>query len=81
MSSKKASKQRRFPRNTPEREARIQAGIAQDPDAHEVMPAQAKRMRPLKDILAERRCGRPKAEVTKEPVTVRPDPEGRRILP
>lgn len=38
-------------------------------------PEQMRRMRPWREIQAERRGGRPKAAVTKEPVTVRLDPE------
>ena len=75
MPNKKASKKWRDLRPTDEEEARIQAGIAQDPDAQEMTPAQMKRARPWREIQAERRRGRPKADVTKEPVTVRLDPE------
>jgi len=49
-----------------EREARIQAGIAQDPDAPELTDQELARLRPV---------GRPKAAVTKEPVSIPLSPE------
>jgi len=49
-----------------EEEARIQAGIAQDPEAREVTEEELARMRPV---------GRPKALVTKEAVSIRLSPE------
>jgi uncharacterized protein (DUF4415 family) len=74
MPRKKASK-RYLRLNTPAEEARIQAGIAQDPENPEITAEQFSKMRPYRQLVAERRRGRPKAEVTKEPVTVRLDPE------
>lgn len=78
MSNEDSRKRKdRFRLNTPEEEARIQAGIAQDPDNPEIKPEQWKKMRPFPEVMAERRAarGRPKADVTKEPVTVRYDAE------
>jgi uncharacterized protein (DUF4415 family) len=49
-----------------EREARIQAGIAQDPDAPELTDQELAALRPV---------GRPKAAVTKEAVSIRLSPE------
>ncbi|WP_151704382.1 BrnA antitoxin family protein [Nitrincola alkalilacustris] len=51
---------------TPEEDARINAGIAADPDTHEVSDSEFKRMKPM---------GRPKAEITKERITVRLSPD------
>jgi uncharacterized protein (DUF4415 family) len=75
MQRKKAKGKRRFRLNTPAEEARIQAGIKTDPDNPELTPEQLKRMRPFHELQAERRLGRPKSAVHKEPVTVRLDPE------
>ena len=51
---------------TPEEDAEIDAGIAADPDTHELTEEEFKRLRPL---------GRPRAEVTKERITIRLSPE------
>ena len=59
---------RKFLRNTPTEERAINAGIAADPDTHEVSDEEFKRMRPF-------RLGRPPSKTHKEPVTVRLDPE------
>ncbi len=49
-----------------EEEAKINEGIASDPDTHELSEQESRRLRPL---------GRPKAEVTKERITIRLSPE------
>jgi uncharacterized protein (DUF4415 family) len=51
---------------TDEEDAEINAGIAADPDTYELTDAEFKRLRPV---------GRPKAEVTKERITIRLSPE------
>ena len=51
---------------TDEEEAEINAGIAADPDTYELTDEEFKRLRPM---------GRPKAEVTKERITIRLSPE------
>ena len=51
---------------TPEEDAEINAGIAADPDTVELSDEMSRRLRPV---------GRPKAEVTKERVTIRLSPE------
>lgn len=62
-------------------EARIQAGIANDPDNTELTDEQLAQMRPFQEVLPELRAallrgrGRPKAEVTKVPVKLRLDPD------
>lgn len=56
--------------NTPEEEARIRAGIAADPDAHELTDAELAELRPL-----ARLPGRPKADRPKERITIRFDQE------
>jgi uncharacterized protein (DUF4415 family) len=50
---------------TPEEDARIQTGIDADPDAYSMSDAEWAKARPLV------RIGRPKAEVTKERITIR----------
>lgn len=50
---------------TPEEDAQIQAGINADPDAYSLSDEEWKRVKPLA------RIGRPKAEVTKERITIR----------
>ena len=72
---KKATSKRQFRLNSPAEEARIQAGIKADPDNPELTPGQLSRMRPFRELQAERRRGRPRSIVHKEPVTVRLDPE------
>ena len=51
---------------TPEEEAEINAGIAADPDTRELTDEEFGKLRPV---------GRPKAEVTKERITIRLSPE------
>lgn len=70
-----------IPPVTEAEEARIQAQIANDPDAPEMTDAQAAQMRPFSEAMPDlyatwrRRPGRPKAEVTKVPVKLRLDPD------
>ena len=47
-------------------DAQINAGIAADPDAHEITDQEFARMRP---------AGRPKAKITKERISIRLSPE------
>ncbi|HEX8166761.1 MAG TPA: BrnA antitoxin family protein [Beijerinckiaceae bacterium] len=66
-----------------EEEARIQAGIAKDPDNPELTDEQLTRLRPASEVLppalyaalTKRPRGRPKAEKTKVEVKLRLDPE------
>jgi uncharacterized protein (DUF4415 family) len=51
---------------TDEEDAKINAGIAADPDTYEMTDAEFKRLRPM---------GRPKAEITKERITIRLSPD------
>ena len=51
---------------TPEEDAAINAGIAADDDTYEPSEQEFRRLRP---------AGRPKAEVTKERITIRLSPE------
>jgi uncharacterized protein (DUF4415 family) len=66
---------------TDEEEARIQAGIASDPDAPELTDEQLANLRPFAEVfpaLAEairRGRGRPRSENAKEAVTLRLSPE------
>lgn len=50
---------------TPQEEARIQAGIDADPDAYSLSDEGWEKVKPIV------RIGRPKAEVTKERITIR----------
>jgi uncharacterized protein (DUF4415 family) len=75
MQRKQATSKRRFRLNTAAEEARIQAGIKADPDNPELTPEQLSRMRPFRELQAERRRGRPRSAVHKKPVTVRLDAE------
>jgi uncharacterized protein (DUF4415 family) len=50
---------------TPEEDARIQAGIKADPEAYSLSDKEWEQVKPLA------RIGRPKAEVTKERITIR----------
>jgi uncharacterized protein (DUF4415 family) len=52
--------------NTEEEEAQIRAGIEADPDARELSDETLTHLRPI---------GRPKAEATKQPVSIRLSPE------
>lgn len=74
------SKDEQAPSITDEEEARIQAGIAADPDNPEVTEAQWASMRPAADVLLPalyaaltRPRGRPKSAATKVPVKLRVD--------
>jgi len=51
---------------TDEGDAKINAGIAADPDTYEMTDAEFKRLRPM---------GRPKAVITKERITIRLSPD------
>ena len=69
------------PELTDEQEARIQVGIAHDPDNPEMTDAEFASMRPASEVLPPalyaaltRPRGRPKAAVTKVPVKLRLDP-------
>ncbi len=53
--------------NTPEEDARVNAGIAADPDTHEVSDAEFALMR--------RRAGRPPATVVRPMISMRVDPD------
>lgn len=76
MTKRKAS----VPPLTDEQEARIQAGIAQDPDNPEITAGQFARMRPAREVLpaglyqALMRRGRPPAADKAVPVTLRVPP-------
>ena len=50
---------------TPQEDARIQAGIDADPDAYSLSDKEWEKVKPIA------RIGRPKAEVTKERITIR----------
>lgn len=67
----KNGRQYRIP--TEEETKRIRAGIAADPDTHELTDAEMAELRPLSEM--RRAPGRPKAETTKERVTIRFSPE------
>jgi uncharacterized protein (DUF4415 family) len=71
---RKAASKRRFKLNSPAEEARIQAGIKADPDARELTPEDFARMRRFREVMEERRRGRPKSAVHKTPIMVRLDP-------
>ena len=58
---------------TEEEGARIREGIAADPDTHELTDEEMAELRPLSEM--KRAPGRPKAEATKERVTIRLSPE------
>lgn len=73
---------RRFVDISDAEEARIQAGIAADPDNPEITDAEVAQLRPAAEVLPPElfaklvnRGGRPKAEVTKVPVKLRLDPD------
>jgi len=76
---------RRFRTLTDEEEARIQAGIDNDPDNPELTDEELARMRPAREIMPpeffeaieemRRARGRPKVEAPKVPVTLRLDPD------
>jgi uncharacterized protein (DUF4415 family) len=71
---RKAASKRKLKLNSPAEEARIQAGIKADPDARELTPEDFARMRPFREVMEERRRGRPKSAVHKTPIMVRLDP-------
>lgn len=56
--------------NSEEEEARIREGIAADPDTHELTNEELARLHPF-----TRSPGRPKADSTKQPVSIRLSPE------
>jgi uncharacterized protein (DUF4415 family) len=58
---------------TKEETKRIREGIAADPDTHELTDEEMAELRPLSEM--KRLPGRPKAEATKERVTIRLSPE------
>lgn len=70
----------RLPPLTDEQEARIQAGIAADPDNPELTDAELARMRPAREVLSPafyealvNRGGRPPSEAPKVQLTLRLD--------
>jgi uncharacterized protein (DUF4415 family) len=62
----KSKSGREFDIPSPEEEAKIHSGIVDDPDAKELSDDELKQLRPV---------GRPKAAVTKRPVSIRLSPE------
>lgn len=56
--------------NSEEDDARVREGIAVDPDTHELRDEEMAKLRPL-----ARSPGRPKAESTKQAVSIRLSPE------
>jgi uncharacterized protein (DUF4415 family) len=64
---------RRYRLPTVEEEVRIRAGIAADPDTHELTDAEMVELRPLSEM--RRSVGRPQAGATKERITIRLDLE------
>lgn len=64
---------RRYRIATEEEEARIREGIAKDPDTHELTDEEMAELRPLAQM--KRSSGRPKADSTKQPVSIRLSPE------
>lgn len=62
----KSKSGRDFELPSEQEEADINAGIAEDPDARELTDKEFQRLRPM---------GRPKAEVTKERITIRLSPD------
>ncbi|WP_438392305.1 BrnA antitoxin family protein [Caballeronia sp. DA-9] len=78
------SSKRKIVMPTDAEDAEINRGIAADPDARELSADEMRRMRPVRETLAERvgttaadtllkRRGRPPAEVTKEAISLRCD--------
>ena len=63
--------------NTPEEEAAINAGIAADPDTYELTDEEMALLKPMNTPINELHGvkGRPKAEVTKERISIRLAPE------
>lgn len=74
MQRKKAVSKRRTQLNTAFEEARIQTAVKADVDNPELTPEQLLKMRPFRELQAERRRGRPKSAIHKVPVKVRLDP-------
>jgi len=62
----KSKSGRVFDLPSPEEDERVRVGIAADPDTHELSGEEMARLRPL---------GRPKAEVTKQAISIRLSPE------
>ena len=58
---------------TKDESQRIREGISADPDTHELTDAEMAELRPLSEM--KRSPGRPKADATKERVTIRLSPE------
>ena len=67
------SSKRKFAYPTDEEEAAIQRGIAADSDTRELSDEEFKRLRPLGDVMAKRRAGRPPLASPKEQVSIRYD--------
>jgi uncharacterized protein (DUF4415 family) len=78
------SSKRKIVMPTDAEDAEINRGIAADPDARELSAEEMRRMRPIRETLAERvgataadallkRRGRPHADVTKEAISLRCD--------
>ncbi len=74
MNAKLAPK-RRFKLNTPAEETRIRAAIRADDDTRKLTADDFARMRPFREVMEERRRGRPPSTVHKEHVNMRLDPE------
>jgi uncharacterized protein (DUF4415 family) len=68
----KGNVKRKFKRNGAAEEARIKAGIADDPDTRELMAKDFAEMLPFREMMKRR--GRPKAATHKVPITLRLEP-------
>ena len=67
------SSKRKFTYPTEAEDAAIGRGIAADPDTRELSDEEFKRLRPLGEVVARRRPGRPPLESPKEQVSIRYD--------